>query len=160
MTQGYRGLQLLACVALMLHLTCGPSLAQAKGSASPQAATDGQVRELLDLALRNISRARCDNEKPCKPATEDELRSPPVSMEEARRAAQTGVLSALAEKCGDPDQKFFRAMMAHFRQSVRLNERQLALLALVHGIQLGSFTKILPANACTPQIRELLSKGS
>jgi AraC-like DNA-binding protein len=81
-------------------------------------------------------------------------------MEHARRAVQTGVLSAVAERCGfGSDQKLFRAMMAHFRHSVGLSERQLAILALMHGIELGSSSRSLPQDACTPEIRELLSKS-
>jgi hypothetical protein len=48
-------------------------------------------------------------------------------------------------------------MMAHFRHSVRLSERQLAILALVHGIALGTASKGLRADACTPEVMKRLS---
>lgn len=148
---------LMICLGLTVSSFAVPR-ANAEQKIGSQHITDQHVRELLGLALRFISNARCKNDLPCEPATESELRKPPVSLEHGRRAIQTGVLSAVSEKCGvDREQKFFRSMMAHFRHSLRLNDRQLAILALMHGIEQGATFESFPEDGCTPELKRLIS---
>jgi len=160
MTIVYRRASISMCVALAVLLGLGSLGSGVRAEVAPRFPSDERVQELLELALRFISRARCENDEPCKPATEQEMRTPPVAVEHAREAVRTGFLSAMAEKCGfDYGQKFFLPMMDHFRRSVGLNERQLAIVSILHGIELGSSSKSLPKNACSPEIRGLLSQG-
>ncbi|MFC4174684.1 hypothetical protein ACFOYU_21965 [Microvirga sp. GCM10011540] len=155
-----RRASLSMCLALAVLLGFGSSSSGLQARTASRFPSDERVQELLELALRFISRARCENDQPCKPATEQEMRTPPVAMSHAREAVRTGFLSAVAEKCGlDYGEKFFLPMMSHFRRSVGLNERQLAILGLMHGIELGSSSKSLPKDACSPEMKRLLSQG-
>lgn len=148
---------LMICLGLAVP-SLAASLANAEQKTGSRHISDQHVRELLGLALRFISSARCKNDLPCEPATESELKKPPVSLEHGLRAIQTGVLSAVSEKCGiDREQKLFLSMMAHFRHSLRLNDRQLAILALMHGIEQGTTLRTFPEDGCTPELKRLIS---
>jgi hypothetical protein len=48
--------------------------------------SEAMAREMLTVALKNLDRLKCSEEKLCAAATEDEFRHPPVSIEDARRA--------------------------------------------------------------------------
>src|SRR5262245_27485197 len=117
--------------------------------------SDDQVRRILMLALDNISRLRCDNEQPCAPATAEQKANPPLTIAEARAIMQRGVLSGLGEYCGlDWDKQDFEPMMVHWRHDLKKNERQMALVAMLHGIMQGMTSKSAGKTACTEQQRQ------
>jgi hypothetical protein len=121
--------------------------------------TDERIRDLLMTALRGIQIGLCDRSKRCEPATEAELKTPPVLIEDARKADEIGFLSGIAQKCGlDWSGKLFHPMMRNFRQKVRLNERQLTLIAMVHGIEQNLTFNGLAQDACTPELHQRLSE--
>jgi len=121
--------------------------------------TEAQARDALTLALKNIHRSFC-SEKPCEPATEDELRSPPLSIKDAQKVMTIGLLSGVAERCGlDWSQNFFVPLMWHFRHVVRMNNRQLALIAMLHGMEQGAAFKLATDDMCTPELKGRLSKS-
>jgi hypothetical protein len=120
-----------AVVALAWLLSAG-----AYGQQGPPRIPDEAVRKVLDLALRNIQRALCDGFNQCTPATPDELENPPITLDQARVAIVTGARSAFAGWCGfDADRRSFVPLMRQLRQSKMFHERQLALMAVIHGIQ-------------------------
>ena len=120
--------------------------------------TEAMAYEMRALALENLPFLMCSEGKLCAPATERELKQPPISIEDTRRAMSTGVVSGIAEKCGvDWNKNFFAPLMRHFRHQVRMNERQLALIAFVHGVQQSRALKSATNDVCTPAMKERLS---
>ena len=58
----------------------------------------------------------------------------------------TGTQSAVARWCGlDADRRSIAPTMRLVRQKFKLNERQVALIAIIHGIQQGIVTEQLKA---------------
>jgi hypothetical protein len=125
----------------------------AHGQAAPAASllNDAQVRSVLMLALDKIGSALCTNTRPCAPATEEEKANPPVSIPEARSILGRAVLSGVAEKCGfNWRDRSFLPMMQHWRQTMKKNERQMALIGMIHGLGMGLANQA----ECSPQLRE------
>ena len=69
-----------------------------------------------------------------------------------------GTLSGTAERCGlDWRKRNFEPMMAYWRQKMKKNERQMALIGLMHGIMQG----MVAGNrklSCTAEMREGLER--
>ena len=103
---------------------------------APPQIPDAVVRQMLELGLQNIQRALCQGLDTCAPATPEEFANPPISMQHARVAVMTGTRTALAVWCGlDADRRSVLPMTRQARQVFRFNERQVALMAVIHGIQ-------------------------
>ena len=119
---------------------------------------DDLVQKVLMLALDNMSHARCENMKPCAPATAAEKANPPITFAEARMIVHRGTLSGTAGHCGlDWRKRNFEPMMAYWRQKMKKNERQMALIGLMHCIMQG----MVEGNrklSCTAEIREDLER--
>ena len=111
------------------------------------------------LALDNIQRAQCQGKRPCVPATADEKSTPPLTVAEAQAIVARGVLSGLAEYCGlDWLRQNFQPMMGYWRESQKKNERQMALVALMHGIIQGQTKQAMTSRGgCTDRERETLT---
>jgi hypothetical protein len=121
----------LAMAACGLILALGASAQPGRPSIP-----DEVVRKMLDLGLRNIQRALCDGFNQCAPATPAELETPPLSIDQARAAILVGSRSAIVRWCGfDADRRSVLPFMQQLRQSKLYNARQLALIAVIHGIQ-------------------------
>jgi hypothetical protein len=128
--------------------------APAKRANAETAPGDEHVRKVLMVALDNIGRRRCDNNKPCAPATAEEKANPPISITEARIVFHRGALSGAAELCGlDWNARNFKPMMAYWRHALKKNERQLTLIAMIHGIT-QEFGKAGFKSGCTKELRE------
>jgi hypothetical protein len=117
---------------------------------------DEALRKVLEIALQNIQRALCEDLKPCAPATPEELANPPISIEHARAIVLSGARTGLANWCGlDGKQRNYFPMMRHYRHVLRFNERQMALVGILHGIQVGTLERQLKAKgACDPATRD------
>lgn len=101
---------------------------------------------MIELGLKNIHRALCDGFNQCTPATSDELENPPISLDQARAAILIGGRSAFATWCGlDANRRSVLPFLRQLRQSKLYDERQLALMAVIHGIQQGITTEQLKA---------------
>ncbi len=141
--------------ALLITLLGTASQAQDQ---RPDPFGDDLVQKILMLALDNMSRARCEDMKPCAPATAAEKANPPITVAEARMIVHRGTLSGTAERCGlDWRKRNFEPMMAYWRQKMKKNERQMALIGLMHGIMQG----MVEGNrklSCTAEIREGLER--
>ena len=119
--------------------------------------TDEQVARVRMLALDNISRALC-GAAPCAPASATEQASPPLTLDETRRVMARGMISEAGEQCGlDWRMSNFLPMMTYWRHIMKKDERQLALIGLVHGIAQG-FARSDTAMVCTPQMRESIAR--
>src|SRR5687767_4482693 len=129
---------------LIIALLATAAIQHAQAQGASQLLTDDKVREALQTALKNIDRARCDGLQPCAPATPAELRSPPISLDHARAAMRAGLASGGMEWCRlDWQQRSFRPMMDHYRKAIGLNERQMALMGLLHGMHQGMMTRTM-----------------
>lgn len=110
---------------------------------------DVHVKRQIRLALTNIDRARCSGETLCAKATPAELADPPITVAEARGVIRRSLVSATAEHCGlDWQGRNFSPMMAYWRGEGK-TDRQLALIALLHGIAQGQVRDGLSSKQCT-----------
>jgi len=140
---------ILGLVAVMLVMGAQTKLANAQS-----APNDEIVRKVLMVALDNIGRARCANNKPCAPATAEEKANPPITMAEARIVIHRGSLSGAAEVCGlDWAKRNFEPMMTYWRHTAKKNERQMALIGIMHGIT-QEFGRAGFKSGCTKELRE------
>jgi hypothetical protein len=153
MHRNVRGGVFAAIVTLAAALSAGAYAQQA-----PPTIPDEAVRKVLDLALRNIQRALCDGFNQCTPATPDELVNPPITLDQARVAIIGGTRSAFAGWCGmDADRRSVLPLMRQLRQSKMFNERQIALFAVIHGIQQSVIAEQLKAKGeCDENMRKQL----
>lgn len=127
------GRLLIAASVLGLGLTLALG---ASAQPSPPSIPDDVVRKMLELGLQNIQRALCDGFNQCAPATPAEFKDPPITMDQARGALFVGGRSAVARWCGfDADSRSVLPLLRELRQSKQYNERQVALIAVIHGIQ-------------------------
>ena len=123
----------MAAAVLGLGLTLALGTSAQPG---PPSIPDDVVRKILELGLQNIQRALCDGFNQCAPATPAEFENPPLSVDQARAAIFVGGRSAFVRWCGfDADRRSVLPFMQQLRQSKLYNERQLALIAIIHGIQ-------------------------
>ncbi len=99
------------------------------------------IRRMLVSALDNIQRAQCGNQL-CTPATSAEKANPPLTVAEARQVISRAALSAVGEHCRlDWRQQNFLPMMDYWRVRQKKSERQLALVALLHGFMQAEMQK-------------------
>jgi hypothetical protein len=147
----------LAPAASLLALTL---VLSTEAATQPQPATipDAVVRRMLELGLQNIQRGLCGGLDGCAPATPEEFELPPITLPQARIAVVTGTQSALARWCGlDADRRSVAPMLRQVRQKLKFNERQVALIAVIHGIQQGIVTDQLKAlGECSAAARDKL----
>jgi hypothetical protein len=127
---------------------------QMRRAGAAAASGDEPVHKLLMLALDNISRGLCEGKNRCAPATAEERANPPITIAEARLVITRGALSAAAEHCAlDWQGRNFVPMMAYWRHTLKKNERQMALIGLLHGITQG-IGKGNAKLACTDEMRK------
>ena len=123
----------------MTAIVLGIALMTAFGAMAqmaPPPIPDAVVRKMIELGLRNIDKAVCDGFNACAAATEAELKDPPISVEQARAVLLVGGRSAIAHWCGlDAERRSVLPLLTQLRRSKGYNERQLALMAVIHGIQ-------------------------
>lgn len=116
---------------------------------------DDVVRAQVVAALSNIQGALCGDDEPCSPATAVELANPPLSLDEARAILVRGATSGAAEVCGlNWETESFLPMMKHWREAGK-TDRQLALIAMLHGAIQQSAIRAL-RNDCTDSLRQKL----
>ena len=116
---------------------------------------DEAVRRMIVLGLENIHRAVCDGFNTCAPTSPSELESPPITLDQARAALLAGTRTALASWCGlDADRRSVLPMRRYLRKVLRFNNRQVALVAVIHGIQQNAIAGQLKAKgACDAATR-------
>ena len=103
--------------------------------------SEAELRRLLLLALDNIQNAQCEG-KPCAPAAAAEKANPPLTVAEARQVISRAALSAVGEHCRlDWRQQNFLPMMDYWRARQKKSDRQLALVAILHGFMQADVQK-------------------
>jgi hypothetical protein len=146
-----RGPGILALATAILGFCAFASL-DARGQ--PATIPDEAVKSMLKRALQNIEHAVCDGFNPCAPATAAELENPPIPLDAARSALTAGIRTALANWCGlDGNRRSVLPMQQHLRK-MGFNNRQMALMGLMHGIQHSVVSEQLKAKgACDDATR-------
>jgi hypothetical protein len=141
--------------AFGLWLAC---MSGASSQPNPASIPEPVVRKMLELGLKNIHRALCDGFNQCTPATPAEFERPPVSVEQVRAAILVGSRSAVVRWCGfDADRSSVLPFMRRLRQSKAYNERQLALISVIHSIQQSITSEQLKAKGeCDATTRSAL----
>jgi hypothetical protein len=131
--------------------------AQAQEKRPPEI-PEAVVQKMIELGLKNIGRAVCDGFNPCAAATDAELKNPPVTVDQARLVIVVGGRTAFAQWCGlDAERRSVLPLLRSLRRSKRFDERQLALMAVIHGIQQSIITEQLKARGeCDEATRKRL----
>jgi hypothetical protein len=131
------------------------SAAFAQNPAQKPQSREQFMQNILGLALDNIQTARCGKEA-CKPATEAEKKNPPLSLTETSAIVGRGVFSGGAAFCGlDWTKRNFEPMMAYWRTERKKNERQLALIGIIHGLMQEQIRKTFAAQGqCPDEIKK------
>lgn len=142
---------------LVFLLAAGiPGMAQAQGSAPPPDIKT-MAQALQSLALDNITRAICDNGQQCAPTTAQEKANPPLRALEAELVVARAYLSAYASRCGlDWQTLNFLPMMRYLRGTLKLNERQMAIVGVMHGTVQGIGERV---QGCDDAMRASLAKN-
>lgn len=153
MPRSWRAAWAAAAAGLSLAVAC-----HAAAQPVPPSVPDEVVQGMLELALKNIHRAACDGFNACAPTTAEELEFPPITLEQARTAVVAGTRTALAHWCGlDGDRRSVLPMTRHLRKVLRFNNRQVALMAVIHGIQQSALAEQLKGQgSCDPATRARL----
>jgi hypothetical protein len=132
----------VAAISALMLVMAGQISAQP----APPEIPDAVARKMLELGLRNIHRGLCGGLNGCAPATPEEFQLPPITLGHARVAMLAGAQSAVARWCGlDADRRSVAPTMRLVREKFKLDERQVALMAIIHGIQQGIVTEQLKA---------------
>jgi len=86
------------------------------------------------------------------------LENPPITLDHARAALLAGTRTALAHWCGlDADRRNVAPMLRHLRKVLRFDNRQVALMAVIHSIQQSALADQLKARgACDEATRRTL----
>lgn len=153
-----RSLRKSVLVILLAGFAAFPAAAQQQGDQAA-ALSEAQIRHAIQLALRNIHKWDCGEVK-CEKATAEEVQNPPISLDQARKAIDTGVLSGTAHWCGlDWKTGLFLPMMDRFAKENNPGERQKALMALLHGIYQGQvYVNLQPQGACPDEIKKRIGE--
>jgi hypothetical protein len=119
---------------------------------------DEIAKQTLALAMANIDKAVC-GDKPCAAATPEELKDPPVTLAETREVIGRAILSGFAQHCGVEWQvRNYQPMMNYWRLKQKKNDRQLAVIALVHGLIVTQTTRsIAEKGACPDRVKQELN---
>src|SRR5512145_2713594 len=151
--RSWRAAWAASAAGLSLAVAC-----HAAAQPAPATVPDEVVQSLLELALKNIHKAACDGFNACAPTTPEELEFPPITLEQARSAVLAGTRTALAHWCGlDGNRRSVLPMTRHLRKAMRFNNRQVALMAVIHGIQQSAMAEQLKAQgSCDPATRARL----
>jgi hypothetical protein len=125
-----------------------------------RALLDESVSDMLQRVLSEIEKSIC-GDTPCEPATDEEKASPPLTIDEARRAMKVGLLSGTAQYCGlDWRQRIFLPFMAHHHRALNMSARQLTIISMLHGTMQGyvvdSYNK--SGTQCTEEMKQALER--
>lgn len=98
----------------------------------------GYTRLMLDIADKQIVKAKDKNGMFLEPVSVMEKQVGIIPYDEAKLIVDRGVFSAIANACGyDWENESYLALMGKERASGKWSDRQLAYMGLLHGISMG-----------------------
>ncbi|MBX9827880.1 MAG: hypothetical protein K2Y27_23125 [Xanthobacteraceae bacterium] len=119
--------------------------------------SDDTAREAIRLALSKIHTGTCEADKPCAPATASEIANPPIAVVDGRAAMVFAIKSALAQWCGIDWKRSLLPMIAFGKRQMKMNDRQLQLMTLIHGdFQGRQFVFYSKSGQCPSALRDQL----
>jgi len=158
---GYRGMekgQLTWANLTVAVVLAAPLPVFAQAPAAPSGGAEPH-RKLLMMALDNYHKALCEGNQPCAPASTAERATPPITDDQARTIVAVASISTLAEHCQlDWERRNFVPLMRHHREKLRMTERQMALVGLLHGITMGALGETVRRSPCTPEMKASTEK--
>lgn len=121
---------------------------------------DQSVAGMLQRVLGDIEKSRCGPDR-CSPATDEEKATPPITLEDARRAMKVGLLAGTAQFCGlDWQSRIFLPYLAYQHRTMKMSARQIAIISMLHGtmqaFMLEGHKKL--GTPCTDQMRQTIEK--
>lgn len=141
---------MLACAAL-------PVLAQTAPPRFMPDAPEPLVRQLQQLALDNLHRARDPEGNPL-PADAEGTRPPTLSLAEARRVIDVGLASAAARWCALDWLRSQQGLVAEQRARQRWSEREIAYIAVLHDVTMASLYNEVRQRPCPAEERTRVSE--
>lgn len=151
--------RLVTAFATACLFTAGAMQARAQAPVQ-QMLSDKNVKAVLNTALENIQHGICGaKNKKCAPATKEEFKNPPVTLDQARGAVKAGIASGTMQWCElSWEERNFEPFLVHYQTGESLNARQLALMALVHGInQKAIYTQLAKKGPCPAETAKAMS---
>jgi hypothetical protein len=143
---------------LFFLVAAPPACAETLEAQYGNAISDDALREAIGLALTKIDKSMCGSQKPCAPATPEELTQPPITVLDARTAMTFGIKWALMRWCtrGPKLAGGVQMLLDWRRWEKKMSSRQVQLAILIredfYGRQLASLAKLGP---CPELDREL-----
>ncbi len=132
---------------LVAFVFVAPAFAQQKAKSREEL-----MLQALQAALDNIQSARCGSDR-CAPATAEEKKNPPLSLAETSQVFGRGLFSGGGEICGlDWNKRNFQPMVAYW-QKQKKNDRQIALIGIIHQISMQQIQKQI-GTACPPEMKK------
>jgi hypothetical protein len=143
--------------ALLTLVFAGVLVSSALAQTPKAKSREELMQQALQAALDNIQTARCGADR-CKPATAEERKNPPLSLSETSQVFGRGLFSGGADICRlDWGKRNYEPMMAHWRKQNK-NERQLALISVIHLIAMQQIQKQLGTNCPAEMKKDVESK--
>jgi hypothetical protein len=127
-------------VVVLCSAFAAPAVAHAQQS-------DDLERHIVQRAIENIHKLLC-GDRPCAPATAEELKTPPITLPEGWSIIVRGTLSGMAQVCKlEWQRRNYLPMMAYWRRQGK-DHRQMALVGFIHGFaQQQSFSRLSECDA-------------
>ncbi len=119
----------------------------------PLSAQTASHTVLLNMALDNVPKARCDGGKACAPVSDAE-RMTLITDVQAKTIVSAATISTLAEHCGlDWQKRNFVPLMMYHREKLKMTERQMAVVGLLHGIAMNIVGDVVRKTPCAAEMK-------
>lgn len=118
------------------------------------------VKQVSGLVVENIQAGQC-GDSPCEPANAIEKIDGMLPRDMTRQVISRGAGSAFAEFCElDWGNQSYLPLMDRERNSGCWSERQVAAIAVTHGIAMGLYRNSLKAEIgqCTPSVKSAVDQ--
>jgi hypothetical protein len=151
---------MIAFVLLLASVTFAAAQTVAPKKGEGPKSREEFMQKILQLALTNLGNSRCANGERCAPATEAEKKNPPLSLSETSQIVGRGIFSGGGFHCGlEWEKRNYLPMMAYWRDVQKKNDRQLALIATIHGIVFEQFISDFGSKGkCPDEMKKDLEK--
>lgn len=134
-----------------------PGVAVSEAAAGASERLDAGVRSALQAVLVNMEKLDCGT-GPCSAATPDELRNPPIPLDQARVVFVRGMTSGFAEGCGlDWKTRNFLPLMQYWRKELGTDERRMAMIGALHGVGQQAGRSVTPS-PCPEHVRQAVER--